>query len=86
MRTVNTTRTKYKDLADVLVIKENLLSEGYIELPKKLSNEVFRLSSPDSSIIYSAVNTLDFDFRTGCPEIFVLRRYSTVRYPIKITS
>ena len=75
MRTVNTARTKYNDLSDVLVIKENLLSEGYIEIPKKLSNEVFRLSSPDSSVIYSAVNTLDFGSRTGCPEIYVVRCY-----------
>lgn len=75
MSILNITKNKYKDLAEVLAVKENLLSEGYIEIPKKLSNEVFRLSNPDSSIIYSAVNTLDFDFRTGCPEIYVVRCY-----------
>lgn len=72
MRTVNTTRTEYKDLDEVLAIKKNLLSEGYIEIPKKL-DEVFRLSSPDGSIKYSAIDTLDF--RTDCSRIFIVRRY-----------
>ena len=75
MSILNITKNKYNDLAEVLSVKEKLLSEGYIEIPKKLSNEVFRLSSPDSSVIYSAVNTLDFGFRTGCPEIYVVRCY-----------
>ena len=75
MSILNITKTKYKDLAEILAIKENLLSEGYVELPKKLNNEVFRLSSPDGSVKYSAIDTLDFDFRTGCLEIYVVRCY-----------
>lgn len=73
MSILNIAKNKYKDLAEVLAVKEKLLSEGYIEIPKKLSNEVFRLSSPDGSVKYSAIDTLDFDFRTGCPEIYVVR-------------
>ncbi len=75
MSILNITKTKYNDLAEVLAVKEKLLSEGYIEVPGKLSNEVFRLSSPDGSVKYSAIDTLDFDFQTGCPEIYVVRRY-----------
>jgi hypothetical protein len=75
MSILNITKNKYKDLAEVLAVKEKLLSEGYIEIPGKLSNEVFRFSSSDGSVKYSAIDTLDFDFRIDCPEIYVVRCY-----------